>query len=250
MLHREVIGNVVRLRMCHGKANALDLEFLRELSRTFEELATPDVGAVVMTGTGGIFSAGVDLKRLAAGGVEYTREFIPALTDAFAKMLFFPRPLVAACNGHAIAGGGVMLCSADVRYAARGKGRIGVPELLVGVPFPLVAIQILRLAIRPDRLQEVVYTGQNYDVESAIELGFCEKLFEADELIDAACARAQELAEIPTESFRFTKQALRADLKNLLSLRAETMDAEVTRLWCSDDVREAMEKYLEKTLGA
>jgi enoyl-CoA hydratase len=157
---------------------------------------------------------------------------------------------VAACNGHAIAGGGVMLCSADVRYAARGKGRIGVPELLVGVPFPLIALQITKFVVRPDRLQEVVYTGQTYDVESAIELGFCEKSFEPDELADKACARAQELAEIPTESFRFTKKAMRSDLENLLSLRAESMDAEVIRLWCSDEVREAVEKYLEETLGA
>ena len=104
MFQRDEIGDVVLLRMCHGKANALDLEFLQEISRTFEELAASDVGAVVLSGTGGIFSAGVDLKRLAAGGVEYTRDFIPALTDAFTKMFFFPRPLVAACNGHAIAG--------------------------------------------------------------------------------------------------------------------------------------------------
>ncbi len=250
MFDREVIGDVVQLRMCHGKANALDLEFLREISRTFEELAASDVGAVVITGTGGIFSAGVDLKRLASGGVEYIRDFVPALNDAFAKMFFFPRPLVAACNGHAIAGGAVMLCSADVRYVARGKARIGVPELLVGVPFPLIALEITRFAVRPDRAQEVVYTGQTYDVEAAVELGFCEASFEADELVERARARAQELAAIPTESFRFTKEAMRADVESLLSLRAEAMDAEVTRLWCSDEVREAVKRYLEKTLGA
>ncbi|MBW2723993.1 MAG: enoyl-CoA hydratase/isomerase family protein [Deltaproteobacteria bacterium] len=250
MFEREEIGNVVLLRMCHGKANALDLEFLEEISRVFEELAASDAGAVVITGTGGIFSAGVDLKRLAAGGVEYTRDFIPALTDAFEKMFFFPRPLVAACNGHAIAGGAVMLCTADVRYAARGKGRIGVPELLVGVPFPLIALQIMKFAVRADRLQEVVYTGENHDVESAVVMGLCEKLFEADELVEKACARAQELAEIPSESFRFSKEAMRVEVKELLSLRAEAMDAEVTQLWCSDEQREAVEKYLKKTLGA
>jgi enoyl-CoA hydratase/carnithine racemase len=96
----------------------------------------------------------------------------------------------------------------------------------------------------------VIYTGQTYDVETAIELGLCEASFEADELVERACERAQELADIPTESFRFTKEAMRADVKNLLSLRAETMDAEVIRLWCSDEIREAVEKYLERTLGA
>ena len=250
MFEREEIGDVVVLRMCHGKANALDLEFLQEISRIFGELAASDVGAVVIAGTGGIFSAGVDLKRLVAGGVEYTRDFVPALTDAFAKMFFFPRPLVAACNGHAIAGGAVMLCAADVRYAARGKSRIGVPELLVGVPFPLIALQILKFTARSDRLQDVVYAGQNYDIESALEVGLCERLFEPDELVGKSCMRAQELAEIPRESFRFTKEAMRAEVKDLLMRRAEAMDADVTELWCSDDVRDAVKEYLDETLGA
>jgi enoyl-CoA hydratase len=248
MFEREEIGNVVLLRMKHGKANALDLEFLREISRTFDDLTQSDVGAVVITGTGGIYSAGVDLKRLAAGGVKYTQEFVPALTDAFAKMFFFPRPLVSACNGHAIAGGAVMHCAADVRYAARGKGRIGVPELLVGVPFPLLAMQIVKFALPPDRLQEVIYTGQNYNVEAAVDAGLCERLFEADALVESSCKRAQELADIPRESFRFSKEAMRVGVKDLLSVRAAAMDAEVTELWCSKEVRGAVEKYLAKTL--
>jgi len=250
MFERKEIGDVLLLRMRHGKANALDLEFLQEISRTFDDLAASDVGAVVIAGSGGIFSAGVDLKRLASGGVEYTRDFIPALTDAFSKMFFFPRPLVAACNGHAIAGGAVMLCAADVRYAARGKGRIGVPELLVGVPFPLIAVQIMQFAVRRDRLQEVIYGGRNYDMESAVEVGLCERLVEPDELVESACERARELAEIPRESFRFSKEALRVEVKNTISLHGDAMDAEVTRLWCSDEVREGVTKFLSKTLGA
>ncbi|MEZ0152165.1 MAG: enoyl-CoA hydratase/isomerase family protein [Candidatus Reddybacter sp.] len=247
MIEREKIGDVVLLRMSHGKANALDLEFLRALSRTFEELSTSDVGAVVITGSDGIFSAGVDLKRLVAGGVEYTREFIPALIDTFTQMFFFPRPLVAACNGHAIAGGAVMLCAADVRYAARGKGRIGVPELLIGVPFPLIVMQIIKYAVRPDQFQEIIYIGKNYDTESALEVGFCEQVFEAEKLIESACARAQELAEIPGESFSFSKAAMRVGVKDILSLHSHEMDSAVVDCWCSDELVAVVEKYLDKT---
>jgi len=184
------------------------------------------------------------------GGLEYTREFIPALVDAFAQMFFFPRSLVAACNGHAIAGGAAMLCTADVRYGVRGKGLIGVPELLVGVPFPLIAMQIMKFAVRPDQFQEVIYSGHNYDIESSLKLGLCEKDFEADQLIERACARVQGLAEISRESFRLSKAAMRVGVKNLLSQYGQAMDAEVAGFWCSDEIIVRIEKYLDKTLRA
>lgn len=249
MIEREDIGNVVLLRLCHGKANVLDLELLREISKTFEDLTKSGVGAVVITGSGNIFSAGVDLKRLETGGEKYIREFVPALSDAFEKMFFFPRPLLAACNGHAIAGGAVMLFAADVRYAARGKGLIGVPELLVGVPFPLIAVEIIKFAIRADLFQEVIYGSRNYNMESSLEVGLCEKLFDTEELVEKTCMRAQELADIPGESFRFSKQAMRLGVKDLLMRHGPAMDAEVTDLWCTQAVREAIRTYLSQTLA-
>ncbi len=92
MFERETLGEITQLRMCHGRANALDLEFLQELSRTFEDLAASQTRAVVLTGTGSIFSAGVDLKRLVSDGEQYIQEFVPALIDAFSKLFFFQLP--------------------------------------------------------------------------------------------------------------------------------------------------------------
>ncbi len=120
----------------HGKANALDIELCEELAKCFVGLRNADARAVVVTGQGRIFSAGVDLIRLSSGGPDYVRAFLPALHRLYDAVFFHPKPVVAAINGHAVAGGCVLACCADRRIMARGRGRIGVTELLVGVPFP------------------------------------------------------------------------------------------------------------------
>ena len=100
--------------MVHGKANALDIELLRRPSSAqFETLRAAPERAVVLTGQGRMFSAGVDLPRLADGGPDYVRRFLPALHRLYDTVFFFPKPVVAAVNGHAIAGGCVLECCAD-----------------------------------------------------------------------------------------------------------------------------------------
>jgi enoyl-CoA hydratase/carnithine racemase len=133
--------------IAHGKANALDIDLCKALVECFEELRASVVRAVVITGQGRMFSAGVDLVRVSSGGADYVRAFLPILNRAFDALFFLPKPVVAAVNGHAIAGGCVLTCCADRRLMARGVGRIGVTELLVGVPFPALAFEILRAAV-------------------------------------------------------------------------------------------------------
>ena len=142
-----------------------------------------------------------------------------------------------------------MLCAADVRYAARGKGLIGVPELLVGVPFPLIAIEIIKYAVGSEQFQDIIYGSQNYDTQTAVEVGLCEKLIDADKLIESTCKRAQELANIPAESFRFSKLAMRLAVKDLLQRKGQAMNAEVADLWCTQQVREAIQQYLSQTFA-
>jgi enoyl-CoA hydratase len=127
--------DVTILRMAHGKANALDVELCQGITERLERLRTSPSVAVVLIGKENIFSAGVDLLRVLDEGVEYLQTFLPALTTLYETIFFYPKPVVAAVNGHAIAGGCVLACAADRRVVARDAGRIGVTELLVGLPF-------------------------------------------------------------------------------------------------------------------
>ncbi|MGH9140443.1 MAG: enoyl-CoA hydratase/isomerase family protein, partial [Vicinamibacterales bacterium] len=164
-------GRVAVLRMTHGKANAMDLEFCRALTAQVNACLQSPAGALVITGEGRMFSAGVDLPRLVTGGAAYTREFVPAMNHAFETLFAFAKPLVAAVNGHAIAGGCVMSCCADYRIMARGNGRIGIPELLVGVPFPVVPLEIVRFATPAQHVQALIYRAPTLAADEALRYG-------------------------------------------------------------------------------
>src|SRR5438067_8148484 len=149
------------------------------------------------------------------------------------RMLFgFQRPVVAAVNGHAIAGGCIIAAACDVRIMAAGEGRIGVPELLVGVPFPPLVIEVLRFAIAPPHLQELMLRGGTYKPDDALRRGL------VDEIAPDAAARAQELAQqlgaIDAEAFRLTKSQLRADVFRRAEALASDYDAAVLTHWSAE----------------
>jgi enoyl-CoA hydratase len=249
MIEREDNDKLVVLRMSHGKANALDSEFCRALIGTLDDLQTGDARPVVLTGSGKIFSAGVDLFRVVDGGSDYLDEFLPLLLEAFAKLFAFPRPLVAAVNGHAIAGGCVVACACDYRLMARGSGRVGVPELLVGVPFPTVALEILRFAVGNAHLQSVVYSGATFTPDEAVDRGLVDELCEEDDLAGLAAERAAHFASIPAPSYALAKRQLHQPVEARIRERGPTDDESVRAIWMDPKTLDNMRDYLRRTLG-
>jgi enoyl-CoA hydratase len=248
MIERGTLGPARLLRLAHGKASAFDLEFLRALEGELAEAERDAVPALVLTGTGGIFSAGVDLVRLRDGGPGYLREFLPVLDACFERLFFFPHPTVAAVNGHAIAGGGVLTLACDRKLMSRGPGRIGLPELKVGVPFPTIVIEIARATLPPPVFQEIVLAGATYDPDTAATRGFVDEVVEPDALIARAEAVATELAALPATSYRISKERLRRPAREAF-LRSRDADAVATLgAWQSPEVRTAVAEFVARTL--
>ena len=248
MIERSQRDGVTLLRMAHGKANALDLELLEALSRAFEHERRASREPLVLTGSGRIFSAGVDLFRILSGGRAYIERFLPALDEAILSIFDFPRPVVAAINGHAIAGGCVLACACDRRLFVAERATIGVPELRVGVPFPLVALEMVERILPPQRREEVVYLGRTYEPAGALELGLVQELVPAAELEARARAAALELASIPAATFEASKRALHDRSHSRFGGRIELSRERTLELWCADDVQAAIRDYVERTL--
>ena len=232
MIEREDVDGVAVVRLAHGKVNALDVELLREIVRVFDDLARSGHPAVVLTGAGRSFSAGVDLWRVIDGGAEQVDAFLTALCDAFLAVFTLGKPVVAAVNGHAIAGGAVLACAADHRMMTDSGGRIGVTELLVGVPFPPAALEIVRFALGETRARTAVLTGRTFEPTEALEAGFVDELVPGPALPRAAVAAARRLAAaVPADTFRLTKEQLRLPVHERLARHRPIYDARARDIW-------------------
>jgi enoyl-CoA hydratase len=240
-------GDVTVLRMAHGKANALDLELCNALTARLEEYRQSAAKALVITGSGRMFSAGVDLLRVADEGAPYVRVFLPAVNRAFETLFSLLKPVVAAVNGHAIAGGCIIACAADHRLMARDGGRVGIPELLVGVPFPVVPLEIMRFAVGPPHLQALVYRGATFSPDEALQHGLVDGVVDPAPLVEQAIAIAQAMAAIPSSAFALTKRQLREPVLERIHVGA-SIDALVQNAWASDETLSAIRDYVARTL--
>ncbi len=247
MISVESHGQVTVVRMDHGKANALDTTLCRDLAARFGELERDGHGAAVLTGQGPIFSAGVDLLALRDGGPGYLEEFMPALSEAFLAVFNCSVPVVAAVNGHAIAGGCILTSACDHRVMNDGHGRIGVTELLVGVPFPITALEILRFAVGTPRLKELTYTGRTYTAAEAVRLGLIDEAVEEGSVLERAVAVAGDLAALPPEPLRHTRRQIRGPALDRIA-QERTTDDLVHRMWDSPAARAKVGEYVQRTL--
>jgi enoyl-CoA hydratase len=238
----QTVGTVRVLALSSGRVNALDVELLEELTAAIRKLQDSGAGALVVTGAGRVFCAGVDLNRVLQGGADYTDRLIPALSDAFVAIYCYPGPTVAAINGAAIAGGCVLACACDRRLVSP-DAQIGASEVRVGVPFPAAALEVVRYACG-DHAEEVLLGGRLYRGADAIASGLVHRVV-ADDLIEAAVAEASDLGEISVDAYRHTKAQLRAPTLARIS-EARRIDREVRQLWGAEATRQRITDSLER----
>ncbi|MGW4488472.1 enoyl-CoA hydratase/isomerase family protein [Amycolatopsis sp. NPDC004368] len=248
-VHLAVEDDIAVLTLEHGRGNTLDTALCRELVFKLEEAADA-AKATVLTGSGDMFSAGVDLLSVDAGGPAYVSEFLPALSDALLAAFGFPHPLVAAVNGHAIAGGMVLAAACDHRVAAAGPARIGVTELLVGVPFPLAATEILRCAYGTNPLAVLMYSGATLTVEDAFRRSLVDEVLAPEEVLGRARELAARLGELPADAFAHTKAQLRQPYHERIAENRASDDGHVERMWRSEQALAAVKSYVDRVLKA
>ena len=235
------------VRMEHRKVNALDVEFCEELTGRLTELEAGPAAAVVLTGRGKVFSAGVDLLRILDGGAPYVRRFLPAFHRFFEVLFSFPKPLVAAINGHAIAGGCVLACTADRRIMERGAGRVGIPELRVGVPFPAAPVEIIRFAAPARHFPDLIYGGAVVESDEAIERGLVDEVVEPGRALERSLAVAADLASMGAAKFRLTKSQIRGPATERIESEHRRTAQAVEAIWCDDSTLAGISDYVSRT---
>jgi enoyl-CoA hydratase len=239
------IDEVRILRLSHGRASALDIELVETLRDAIGKAVADGADAIVLTGTGHIFCAGVDLFRVAHGGETYVRAYIPAFKQLMFALFTVERPLIVAANGHALAGGAVLVAAGDYRMMARGEGRFGYTELLVGVPFPPEALEIIRFATPPERLPAMLYSGATFPPDESLAMGLIDEVAAPGEFMGRALEVARQFARVAPAAFAETKRHLRAPALDAMRRYAQEYGGKVLDAWTSRETHARIRAYLD-----
>jgi enoyl-CoA hydratase len=232
----ELADGVTIVRIDHPPVNAFNLGLVDDAVATVRSIKGP----IVLTGAGSCFSEGVDLRAIIDGGPDYTDRFLTAIAAAFLAVFDHPAPVVAAINGHPIAGGCVLAMAADVRLMS--GGLIGLSEVAVGVPFPVAALEICRYAMGPS-VTRAVLQADNSDVQSASKRGWIDEVVAPGDLVTRAAGLARALGQHPPTAYAAMKEQLHRHARAAIDAGA-ALDANVRASWCSAETRARMSAFL------
>jgi enoyl-CoA hydratase len=217
-------GSIGEIVMDDGKLNVMSISMLAALHAAFDE-AERDRTVVILTARGKAFSAGFDLKVFSEGGAKDIYTMLKSGAELALRLLSFPTPVVAACNGHALPMGAFLLMSSDVRIAAEGAYGIGMNEVAIALTVPRFAIEVARQRLTPAYFNRAMTTGQMFAPAEAATAGFVDWTVPAAALESTACELAERLAKIDMSSHAATK--LRAREPAIKAIRA-AIDEDVT----------------------
>ncbi|MCB0865370.1 MAG: crotonase/enoyl-CoA hydratase family protein [Solirubrobacterales bacterium] len=203
----ELSDGIATIRIDDGKVNALSETMLAEISARFDE-AERDEAVVILTGRERIFSAGFDLRTEGEGWPP----MLVAGARLAERMLSFPRPVVAACNGSAIAMGSFLLLSADHRIGADADLKLGLNEVAIGLTLPWFAIELARHRLPRPWFDRCTVTGVMIGPEEGVAAGFLDELVPPEELEERALGAARVLAGINHDAHLATKLRVRSEV--------------------------------------
>ena len=209
-VHYSLEGNVATIRIDDGKRNAFSPEVLQGIHAAFDR-AESDHALVILTGREAVFSAGFDLNVMKRGGTKAIGMLRSGYTLT-ARVMAYPHPVIAACNGHSFAMGVFLMLSADYVIGCRGDFRISANEVAIGLTMPRVAAAMLNHRLDPAAYQRAVTLSEQFDPESALDAGFFDELVQPADLAARASALADQFQALDARAHAASKRRIRASL--------------------------------------
>ena len=207
LLSYSLEDKVAVVRMDDGKANALSQQMIEALLAALAR-AEQEASAMVLAGRADRFCAGFDLKVMMSGP-QNAATLLTSGSELLMKLYASPIPLVIGCTGHALAGGALVVLTGDYRIGAAGAYRIGLNEVSIGLPVPVLAMELARDRLSKRQLVHATLLAQIYDPETALAAGYLDTVVAPDEVLARAKAEAVRLGAFPRKAFAGTKNRLR-----------------------------------------
>ena len=235
-LTSESSEGITTVRLNRGKVNALNESVVDELTACFREITEDrDTKTVILTGTGKFFTFGFDIPEFMGYGREDFLRYLTKFTDFYHDLFLFPKPVVAALNGHTIAGGCMIAIACDYRIMVSGKARISLNEINFGSSLFAGSIDMIKLWMGQKNAETAAYTGAMYSAEEACRLGLVHQVADEAGLEKDALDIARQFAAKENAPFRSIKRLLRAPVAKDIRSRERDSLIEFVDIWYSED---------------
>jgi enoyl-CoA hydratase len=235
MVHYQLDGAVARIAIDDGKVNVMSLPMLQALHAAFDRAARDEAMVVLRSTRPGIFSAGFDLRVFAANDAPASLAMVRSGAELALKVLSFPAPVLAVCEGHAFPMGAFLLLASDLRLGVDGPFKIGLNEVAIGIPVPSFALELARQRLAPAWLSRTATTGEMYSLAEGVTAGFLDRVVPAAELEPAIEGAIQALLKVHRVPHAITKERLRREAIGAVQaaidaeLSGESQTSSVTR---------------------
>ena len=240
-------GGVAVLRLHRPPANAFCLELARDCFSALASDAVKQAKALIVTGTGSFFSGGLDLRRVPTYTPEQQHEFLVVLNRVIGTLYGFPAPVVAAVNGHAMAGAFVLVLTADYRVGPTGSAQFGLTEARVGIPFPAAPMIVVHAELAPQDVRYAALHARSFGPEEALRRGVLDELQPPEAVLARALEVARDMASMPAEGYRRIKQQVRgAALARIEEVVARSADPMLEH-WVDPRAPQASAEWLARS---
>jgi enoyl-CoA hydratase/carnithine racemase len=226
---------IATLTLGRGKVNALNGAVVDEIRASLKSLEhDPEVKSVIMTGAGKFFSFGFDVPEFLAFEKARFAQYLTNFIDLHTYLFLYPKPVVAALNGHAVAGGCMLALACDYRVMATGRARIALNEITLGASVFAGITEILRFWVGSANATRVLYSGSMYSAEEAKSIGLIDEVAAEHDLMDAAARMASTLGSKHPPAFAGIKSLLRRSIAEDMMRREAESVRQFVDIWYSE----------------
>ncbi|MFK7753133.1 MAG: enoyl-CoA hydratase/isomerase family protein [Sedimentitalea sp.] len=235
---------VVQLELSRAPVNALSAQMLMSLAQRLDDMASDtNVRGVVLSSAFKVFSAGLDLKEAQDFDLEQQHAIVRGLNEGFLALFRFPKPVVVAIDGAAIAGGLFFVLASDYRIATS-RAQLGLAEVRVGADFPVGPLEIARDTLDPNALRRLMLTGQPMKADQALTAGILDELCDASDLKERATKAAHTMAKSPQGTFASVKQQIRGSTITRIEAAIAAGANAPEGGWFTSETRAAMQRMV------
>lgn len=226
-----------------GKVNALNETLVEQISSCFVKLEKDkSIQAIIFTAQGKFFSFGFDIPEFLSYPKESFIRYLTKFTNLYTSLFLFPKPIVAALNGHTIAGGCMLALACDSRIMVSGKAKISLNEISFGSSVFAGSVEMLKFCVGQKNAESVLYSGAMYSAEEAIHLGLIDQISSSENLMDDARKTAQDFVTKEISAFRAIKGLLRKPVAAEMVKREKDSIREFVDIWYSEKTWKNLEK--------